>query len=183
MGLIQHDNTKIYVINSTESDASSATISQYPVEEGAPISDNVMYMGGPVTVAGSLLGNNAEQDYKKLVEWQKNNYQLTYRGRIYIKTVAIQDMSRSYNNVGNGFGVSVTLMPIRIAKATWEKIPQPPAKKQPTPAASPAVYVTVQPGNTYWGWWVQYGTPIQTLRDWNKWPDRFIPIGARARVK
>ncbi|MFP7481249.1 LysM peptidoglycan-binding domain-containing protein [Weissella paramesenteroides] len=62
------------------------------------------------------------------------------------------------------------------------QVAQASGKKQ-AKAPSSGVYVTVRPGNTYWGWWVKYGTPIQTLRNWNHWPDRRIPIGARARVK
>lgn len=185
MALIQVGNTKIYVVNTSEGDASSANVSQYPVESGAPITDNMMYMGGQVTVSGFLLdekGSTAEKAYSTLVDWQKNVKWITYRGRMYFKNAVIQDVSRSYDRYKNGFGVNITLQPISIAKSVWEKIPQPPVAKQPVKPSS-AVYVTVQPGNTYWGWWQQYGTSIQQLRDWNKWPDRFIPIGARARVK
>ena len=107
---------------------------------------------------------------------------IIYRGRSYFKNAVIQDISKGYDTVENGFTITITLQPIRVAKTIWEKIPQPPVAKQPSKPSN-AVYVTVQPGNTYWGWWQQYGTSIQQLRNWNKWPDRFIPIGARARVK
>lgn len=183
MGYIQLGNTKIQLVNSSEGQSSSANVSQFPVEEGAPISDNMMYMGGPVTISGWILGDKAEQSYNSLVEWQKKAALVSFRGRIYLKDAAIQDISKGYDRISNGFSVSITLMPIRIAKAIWAKIPQPPVAKQPVKPKTTAVYVTVQPGNTYWGWWMQYGTAIQTLRDWNKWPDRFIPIGVRARVK
>lgn len=185
MSYLQIDATKIHIINTTESDSSESNVSQYPVESGAPISDNMMYMGGQVTIGGFLLGESssaAEQSYKTLVDFQQHSLLMTYRGRIYLKDAVIQNISRSYTTYENGFDVTITLQPVRTAKSIWEKIPQPPVAKQPV-NNSGAVYVTVQPGNTYWGWWMQYGTPIQTLRNWNGWPDRFIPIGVRARVK
>ncbi|PZL78252.1 peptidoglycan-binding protein LysM [Enterococcus plantarum] len=185
MAYIQIGKTKVQIVNTSENDGSDANVSQYPVESGAPITDNMMYMGGQVTISGLLLADSsskAEQAYKTLVDSQKNVNWITYRGRIYLKDAVIQSISRSYATYENGFDVSITLQPMRLAKSVWEKIPQPPVAKQPVKPSS-AVYVTVQPGNTYWGWWMQYGTAIQTLRDWNKWPDRFIPIGARARVK
>lgn len=185
MGYIQNGNSKIEIVSSSENESSTSNMTQYPVEQGAPIADNMIFMGGPTTISGFLIGDDAEQNYNTLVEWQKNAIQVSFRGRIYLKTAGIQSISKGYDRYKNGFSISITLQPIRIATAVWEKIPQPPVVKQPSPAAKPstAVYVTVKRGNTYWGWWRQYGTPIQTLRNWNKWPDRFIPIGARARVK
>jgi len=185
MGYIQSGKSKIEIVNVSENVTSAANVSQYPVESGAPITDHMMYTGGPVTISGWILaknGNAAEQAYNTLVSWQKDVRWIIYRGRSYFKNAVIQDISKGYDTVENGFNITITLQPIRVAKTIWEKIPQPPVAKQPSKPSN-AVYVTVQPGNTYWGWWQQYGTPIQQLRDWNKWPDRFIPIGARARVK
>ena len=182
MGEIRYGKQAIKVVNSSESESRSSTVTQFPVEEGAPVSDHTQFQGKTVQMTGFLLGSNAEQNYKTLSDWQDKGYLIEYRGRIYIKDIVIDNVSKTYDKIGNGFGISIAFTPIRRAKTSWTKVPNS-GKKQPTPAKSTAIYVTVKRGNTYWGWWKQYGTPIQTLRNWNKWPDRFIPIGKRARVK
>ena len=182
MGYIQFESTRIDIVSSSESESRTSSVTQYPVESGSPVSDNAMYSGGSITISGFLLGSNSEDSFNTLIEMQRNARLVTYRGRIYWKDAVIQDIGKGYERYENGFSVTITLQEIRIASAVWDKIPQPPIAKQPS-KPSTAVYVTVKKGDTYWGWWQQYGTAIQTLRDWNKWPDRVIPIGARARVK
>lgn len=188
MGYIEFDGTKIELVNSNENEASSSSITQYPVEEGAPFSDNMTYQGAPVSIAGFLLGDKAEESYNTLKEWQIRAELVSFRGRIYVKDCGIQDLSKGYEHYENGFSIQIALVPIRLASAVWKKIPEPPAVKQPEKSNDDAkkeneAYVTVKAGDTYWGWWKQYGTSIEQLRSWNKWPDRQIPIGARARVK
>lgn len=187
MGFIEFDGTKIELVNSNETESSSSSVTQYPVEEGAPFSDNMTYQGAPVSITGFILGDKAEESYNKLKEWQIGAKMVSFRGRIYVKDCGIQDLSKGYEHYENGFSIQITLVPIRLASALWEKIPPPPAAKQPEKSGGDkkedGTFVTVKAGDTYWGWWKQYGTSIDQLRSWNKWPDRQIPIGARARVK
>lgn len=190
MGAIEFNGTRIELVNSTENESSSASITQYPVEEGMPFSDNMTWNGYSVQITGYLLGDAAEESYNTLKEWQISSELVSFRGRIYLKNAGIQDISKGYDRYENGFSITITLIPIRIASVFWEKIPQPPTVKQPEKSkqdedktATNETFVTVKAGDTYWGWWKQYGTAIQQLRDWNKWADRQIPIGSRARVK
>ena len=55
MGYIQSGKSKVEIVNVSETVTSAANVSQYPVESGAPITDNMMYTGGPVTISGWIL--------------------------------------------------------------------------------------------------------------------------------
>lgn len=182
MGTLTAGSKTINIVNITEDEAMSANVTQYPVEEGSPVSDHIQFSSKSLQISGYLLGDSAENDYLTILDWQNTGATLSYKGRVYFHGVYLSNVSKSLGRISNGFGFTCTLTVIRKAKTSWVKLPTK-GKQQVTPPASKEVYVTVKAGNTYWGWWRQYGTPIQTLRNWNKWPDRFIPIGKRARVK
>ncbi|HEM2532857.1 TPA: LysM peptidoglycan-binding domain-containing protein, partial [Listeria monocytogenes] len=84
-----------------------------------------------------------------------------------------------------GFEITVSLRDLRRASTPWvRKKKKSSGKKQSVKSKkSPGTYITVKKGDCYWKWWKRYGTSIAQLRKWNKWPDRRIPIGKRARVK
>ena len=185
MAIITNGKQSIKVTNVTETENVDANVTQYTIEEGSPLSDHTQRTGKGISVEGFFLGSNATNDYKTLMSWQDNGVELTYKGRIYHTKLLLSGLSKNYNNYGNGFGVSFRFVVIQKAKTSWKKKTNKGKQqvKKPVVKANPAVYVTVKSGDTYWGWWKKYGTAIQTLRNWNKWPDRFIPIGKRARVK
>lgn len=185
MAFIVNGSQEIEIVNIQENENISSTVTQYPVEKGSPISDHTQISSKTMQVSGYLFGDSkssSEAKYNALQKFKNEGKLVEFKGRIYLKNLAITDVSKSYDKIGNGFAINISFTVIREAKVSWSKIPNN-GKKQPTTPKNPEVYVTVKRGNTYWGWWKQYGTPIQTLRNWNKWPDRFIPIGARARVK
>lgn len=173
------------MVNVTEEETVTPSITQHPVENGSPLSDHTQRTSKGISIQGFLFGNSSSNDYKKLMSWQDGGVLLTYRGRIYHGSLLLNGLTKQYGNYSNGFAINFQLLVIQKATTSWKKKVQNKGKQQiKQPAKKPAaVYVTVKPGNTYWGWWKRYGTPIQTLRNWNKWPDRFIPIGKRARVK
>lgn len=182
MAKIINGSQEIEIVNITENENLASLVTQYPVESGAPISDHTQISGKTLQVTGFLLGDKAESDYTTLEKWKNEGKLVSFKGRVYLRNLSITDISKGYDRIENGFSINISYTVIRTAKTSWSKVPNN-GKKQPPPAAKKEVYVTVKKGNTYWGWWKQYGTPIQTLRNWNKWPDRFIPIGKRARVK
>lgn len=184
MATLTNGKVSVKIFSVTEGENVEANVTQYPIESGSPLSDHSQRASKGISIEGFLFGSSATNDYKTLLGWQDSGAELTYKGRIYHTKLLLGSLSKSYGPYKNGFSISFQLIAIQKATTPWKKKTtkgktqvKPPAKK---PAA---VYVTVKPGNTYWGWWKQYGTSIATLRSWNKWPDRFIPIGKRARVK
>ncbi|EAC3457121.1 LysM peptidoglycan-binding domain-containing protein [Listeria monocytogenes] len=180
----------VKLVNTNESESSPFTITDNPVETGSPVSDHVQRETKTLEISGFLLGATAERDYATLKDYAEKGTIVTFRGRVYFKNVLISNLSKSYNTIKNGFEITISLRDLRRASTPWvRKKKKSSGKKQPVkPKKQPvkkttAVYVTVKSGDCYWKWWKRYGTSIAQLRKWNKWPDRRIPNGARARVK
>ena len=119
----------------------------------------------------------------QLLNWSQGSTLLQFRGAIRHNGMLISHLEKTYDDGGfqNAVKFNISLTAVYTVNVYWAKAKN--SGKKQAKAPSSGVYVTVRPGNTYWGWWVKYGTPIQTLKNWNHWPDRRIPIGARARVK
>lgn len=174
---------KIKLVNSREDENVAVEISSRPVEQGAPISDHVQQQNRTLRVSGYLIGSSAERDYRDLSRWARSGKIITYRGRVNFKDVLISNVTRGYEDIKNGMEISLSITTVRRAKRSWVRRPSNAGRQQATPSKTTGTFVTVKAGNTYWGWSQSYGTSIAQLRTWNGWPDRLIPIGARARVK
>ncbi|MGV0167214.1 phage baseplate protein [Furfurilactobacillus sp. WILCCON 0119] len=159
-------------------------VAQYPVENGAPMANHVQEDHKQLDFSGLVVGDNlteADAKYIQLMYWAQAGTLVDIHGVWTVYNCLISNVTKTRKDgQQNALGFSISLIEVRLPKSSWTKRQN--LGVQPA-AQGPGTYVTVQPGNTYWGWWCQYGTAIQTLRDWNHWPDRIIPIGARARVK
>lgn len=175
----------VKLVNTNESESSPFTITDNPVETGSPVSDHVQRETKTLEISGFLLGSTAEKDYATLKSYAEKGTIVTFRGRVYFKNVLISNLSKSYNTIKNGFEITVSLRDLRRASTPWvRRKKKSSGKKQPSKTKKSAgTYITVKKGDCYWKWWKRYGTSIAQLRKWNKWPDRRIPIGKRARVK
>ncbi|MGL5301495.1 MAG: phage baseplate protein [Weissella confusa] len=183
---------RVYIAANTEELDRSFNIAQNPIEGGSAMTDHISMDSDAGTIDGYMLGDGAgnvdAQDYVvQLIKWQNSGTPLKWYGRRYVEPILIEDFNQTYDAVANAVKVSITWKFLRITQRPQEiaiavkKPANPPAP--PKPATPPGVWVTVVAGNTYWGWMMQYGTSIDQLRAWNGWPDRFIPIGVRARVR
>lgn len=176
----------IYFFATEEGLTKETNVAQNPVENGSAISDHISLSSDTGEITGYLFGDgganpDGQNFMGKLYDWQQKGTLLKWYGRRYLSSVVISNLDFTFDENVNSMQatftwtrVQVTQRPTQVAVAV---------KKPANPPAQPGVFVTVQPGNTYWGWMMQYGTPLDTLRGWNGWPDRFIPIGVRARVK
>ncbi|CWU07434.1 LysM peptidoglycan-binding domain-containing protein [Listeria monocytogenes] len=175
----------VKLVNTNESETSPFTITDNPVETGSPVSDHVQRETKTLEISGFLLGANAEKDYATLKGYAEKGTIVMFKGRVYFKNVLISNLSKNYNTVKNGFEITVSLRDLRRASTPWvRKKKKSSGKKQSSKTKKSAgTYITVKKGDCYWKWWKRYGTSIAQLRKWNKWPDRRIPIGKRARVK
>ncbi|WP_076149763.1 LysM peptidoglycan-binding domain-containing protein [Ligilactobacillus murinus] len=160
-------------------------VAQYSVQSGNAISDHTQRESIEWTMTGLIQGkdhNEINNKWAQLMDWQYRGVVLSWRGAIYRDDFLIESMTKDYDEGGfkNAIKVNIKFKGVTTVQSSFVRVQH---VGPITPPAPPGLWVTVVAGNTYWGWWKQYGTPIQTLRNWNKWPDRRIPIGARARVK
>lgn len=184
--ILERNREQVVIYPDQENRQSEADVAQYPVEDGGTITDNSKFSSNTVNITGYIIGkdlNDANRQAGVLFNWHK-----TPTGMISLINGFSDDsyLIKSYNqkisdNNSNAIYVDVTMVKIRKPVGSFAGMKNSGRVQPSTPPA--ATYVTVVRGNTYWGWMVRYGTPVQQLRDWNHWPDRFIPIGARARVK
>ncbi|MBJ7631696.1 LysM peptidoglycan-binding domain-containing protein [Weissella confusa] len=174
------------VFSLSEHEELNIEVATHPIEDGSPITDHSQMQSKTFTFSGWITGNNQsdiDAKYNQLYAWGENGTIVDYSGAIRQNhSMLISNLTKDYDDGGyqNAIKFSMEVTWVKMVKVTWNKNVNA-GKKQASPPAG--VYVTVVAGNTYWGWWVQYGTSIDQLRAWNGWPDRFIPIGARARVK
>ena len=166
----------------------SMNVAKYPVEQGEPISTHAQYDSNVINVTGYALGKDLKEAgdiVDQLMLWEVTGqlvdiYSIGTDDEQYL----ISSLKKTFedNPLENAIAIEYTLTKIRIPKNSTYTEKSNNGKKQPskTPAA---IYVTVKSGNTYWGFNRQFGTSIQQLRNWNKYPDRFIPIGVKIRVK
>lgn len=185
MAVLKKDKVGITLFVESEEEEITNKVAQYPVQSGNNITDHTQRESLTWSFEGKIFGKNmAEVDrkYGQLVSWQHDGALLVYTGAIRRSSMLITNLHRTQDEGGfsNAVKFDMELTHVEIAKSSFVKAVNVGPKK---PATPPGVWVTVRPGNTYWGWMMQYGTPIQTLRNWNHWPDRRIPIGVRARVK
>lgn len=180
-----------------ESGIHSVDVTQYAVEKGEPFTDHVKKRPSEWSVTGYILKDNWKMQLESLKKMMNNGTIVKYVGKTMATDVVITYIADDYSsNVANGFGINVSLQKVRITKTAWIKVPpkQKPVQKpisnsgkkkpvQKKPRASAAVYHKVKKGETYWLMNKKYGTSIQQLRNWNKYPDRRIPIGVKLRVK
>lgn len=183
--LTDSNGRSLEVVLLTEDEDLTMNVSTHPVEDGAPITDHSQIDSETFSFTGWVRGaNQSEVDakYNQLRTWGLDGTLINLNGAIRRTGLLISNVHKTYDDGGfqNAIKFNMDLTSVFTAKVTWYKNVNA-GKKQATPPAG--VYVTVVPGNTYWGWWQQYGTSIDQLRAWNGWPDRLIPVGARAKVK
>jgi LysM repeat protein len=192
MGVFSDGKTTLEISAENEEETISNKVAQYPIQttnpaNNNPITNHTQRESKGWTFDGKVYGANQAEvtaRWNIMQAWQQAGTPLTYTGAIYHKNILIQELVKTYDEGGfkNAVKFNVTLTNVSFVVSSFVKATNTGFKK-PSPPATPGVWITVKAGNTYWGWWQKYGTSINQLRAWNKWPDRRIPIGARARVK
>ncbi|NMH83266.1 LysM peptidoglycan-binding domain-containing protein [Heyndrickxia coagulans] len=179
------------IVNLQETFTNSVEVTSYPTEKGLPITDNVKRQPKTFNITGKILAKtNAEATkiYNALEKKQNAGTLVTYVGRTTAKNVVIVNMAPTYDStISNGMSISIDLQEIRIAKSPYvkKKTTKKKSGKKSTSKTKKTtkVYHVTKKGDCYWKLWKKYGTPVATLRKWNKYPDRYIPVGVKLRVK
>ncbi|MGX7417814.1 phage baseplate protein [Carnobacterium gallinarum] len=178
----------IYIVNETDSATYSVNVTEYPVEEGMPISDAVIRVPETFSISGFIISNNAEGDLNNLKSKMGKGTICKYVGRMIASDVLITDISVSYaKEVRNGLGITVSLKKIRVPKSPWiKKVTQPSnSGNKPVISTSSKLFHLVRAGDTYWGVSQKYGKNLNTIMNYpeNPWPARVIPIGVKIRYQ
>ena len=191
MAVLRDGKKSITISVESEQEAIQNTVAQHPVNRGDPIVDHTQRESYVWDFDGKIYGKDqkaVDSQYTQLMNWQRNGTLLQYIGAVRGANMLITDLHKTYDDGGfsNAVKFSMSLTNVTIVTTSFVKAVnvgvKAPAKPKAKPK-NPGTYITVRAGNTYWGWYMKYGTSINQLRAWNKWPDRRIPIGARARVK
>lgn len=180
-------NTSVEISPDNLEHGVNMNVAQYPVEKGSPIVDNAIMGNNQVDVSGVIVAKDwttADNLARQLYIWQIGKTVVNMRNGINDTSYLIQDWKKTLDDpMKNAVKISMTLVRIRIATSSYTVRKNSGKKQAPASRGGGAVYLTVRPGNTYWAWSMRYGTSIPQLRAWNRYPDRFIPIGVRVRVK
>ncbi|OES45226.1 LysM peptidoglycan-binding domain-containing protein [Domibacillus iocasae] len=165
-----------------------------PVEDGMDLTDHVIVGATTLSLTGILTRPTPERVQvliDRLESWKAAGTRLQYEGSKIVQNVAIKDFKYSKDaKIRNGYNFSMTLQQIRVGKPSYVKTTAPAAtkpvtnsgQKQPANANTKEKYHIVKKGDTYWALAKKYGSTVKQLRDWNKYPDRKIPIKAKLRV-
>lgn len=183
---------KVYLNVIEEGVSESVKVTEYPVENGSPISDHVERTSPKFSFDAELLGKDYSTRLRTLKDYMNNGTIVNYVGRTAATAVLITSIDRVYNaQIANGIALTINVQKIRLSKSPWikKKAQKPvtrggkkkPASKKPRP--SPKRHHIVKKGDTYWDLARKYGTTVSKLRSFNKYPDRRIPIGVKLRIK
>lgn len=178
----------VVVVALSENEELNANVADHPIETGVPITDHSQLQSKTLSLSGWLKGDNQSKIdgyYSTLQSWITSGTRVSWQGAARNKNFVMTRLSKTYDDGGfkNAIKIELDLKVVWTAKSSFTKNTYSGKKQVVTPPKPAAVYYTVQPGATYWWMSQKWGTSIPQLRSWNKWPDRFIPIGVRARVK
>lgn len=183
--VIGSDKDEVEIYGDQENQQIEMDIAQYPVEEGGNLVDNARFNSNEINISGYVSGKDlaeANKNATKIYDWQKDVQIIHVRNGVTDWSYLVRSFNKRFEDGRqNAVYIDVTIVKIRKPVGSFAGMKN--SGKKQASAAPAQTWVTVVGGNTYWGWSMRYGTSIQQLRNWNHWPDRFIPIGARARVK
>ena len=159
-----------------ESEDTTANITSWPVDEGAPRADYARVASKTVTVGGIIAGRDraeANEKYKKWASWMNNHTQLTYKGDIYYRHLMINDLQQSFSDLRDNLKVSITFTFVYWAQVTTSTGK---SSKKKTSKSSKRVQgnrnkkytaITVKRGQTLWGLSKRYNTTVKWLQTVN----------------
>ena len=128
----------IFTINEGETISKSNAVTDFPVEEGANISDNVDPDPSIISFTGIVQGDGAVEKLQLLRRYSDNGEMQTYVGRNAFGNMVIESFDTIHDNtIKGGFIFSITLKQITIAvqqviQIDFTKVPRPKIKETET---------------------------------------------------
>lgn len=179
---------EVYILNETDNATYSVDATEYPVEEGLPLTDTVLKVPETFSITGFIISNDYGNQLNLLKYKMEKGAVCKYVGRLIATDVLITEISPSFSKeVGNGVAVTLNLKRIRIPKSPWFiKATQPSnSGSKPIVSVNSQLFHLVRNGDTYWDVAKKYGKNLNVIMSYpeNKWPARTIPIGVKIRYQ
>ncbi|CAJ1226674.1 LysM peptidoglycan-binding domain-containing protein [Lactiplantibacillus xiangfangensis] len=186
---------KIGLHSLTEDETNTQSVTQYPVDGHNAVTDHVRRESKVISLTVRLdEGTMAKtvKVYNKLNYWGFKGIELQYHGAgIAVGHCVISSLAKHIEKYQTAMDVTieltyvyfVTTSVIKHKKAKKKKGKREAKSSKSKSKKSKKKYVRVKRGDTYWLYHQKTGASIASLRKWNKYPDRRIPIGVRVRIK
>ena len=148
-----------------ESGAFGVEATKHPVEKGVSLTDHVQRELETFTISGKVVGTNAAKVEAYFKTQMNAGKPVVYIGKMRLSNVIILNFNKTHtSSVSNGFGFSMTLREVRIAKSSLvRKKTTAAGTQQKKPASQPKskeTYYIVKKGDTLWAIAKRYyGTP------------------------
>lgn len=116
-------NTDVVYLATTggESDDTTTDVSSWARDSGAPAHNYARTSAKSITASGVITGktdHESREKLNKLLTWNGNHYELTYKGKIYYKHLLLTDINRTYDDYATDIKVSLTFQFSYAAKVT-----------------------------------------------------------------
>lgn len=116
-------NTDVVYLATTggESDDTTTDVSSWARDSGAPAHNYARTSARSITASGVITGktdHESREKLNKLLTWNGNHYELTYKGKIYYKHLLLTDINRTYDDYATDIKVSLTFQFSYAAKVT-----------------------------------------------------------------
>ncbi|ASS66373.1 MULTISPECIES: phage baseplate protein [unclassified Paenibacillus] len=106
-----------YIQAETESSGFSAEITEQPVEQGVSLTDHVQRGPRSLSVSGRVVGPQAAEIHKYLMQAYEGGKLVQYTGRVAFRGLIASFSSDRNYSVADGFTYSLELREVLIAKA------------------------------------------------------------------
>ncbi|MCV3742960.1 hypothetical protein OF387_17125 [Lentilactobacillus hilgardii] len=116
-------NTDVVYLATTggESDDTTTDVSSWARDSGSPAHNYARTSAKSITASGVITGktdHESREKLNKLLTWNGNHYELTYKGKIYYKHLLLTDINRTYDDYATDIKVSLTFQFSYAAKVT-----------------------------------------------------------------
>lgn len=186
------------VENSSES--TSGNFTEYPVEKGAPLADFGMAGQRQASVTARIYAKKsksaksgwdlayARKLYKRMRGWGNNSAPVYLHSNLDLTNGWLTEYDEDKDSAYYQYlHVTLTVSSIRLAESKSSSVKSKGTKPKKGGTRSKnqkrGSYKTIKSGDTYASISKRTGVKISTLRKWNGFKDRNLPIGKRIRVK
>ncbi|MCY9807025.1 LysM peptidoglycan-binding domain-containing protein [Lentilactobacillus senioris] len=199
------ENSYVFIDNTSENETTSTEMTTNTISPGQYVNHYTQTQPIQRQIEGKLGGSSVskvsylKKQFNMLRRWATNGTEIEFHGQKYSSSAVLTSVAANFDQPrDNALAVSVAIQDVKWATSTNKKkstkktntsktnntgtkSPTKGDRKKTKPKAGK--YLTIKKGDTYWGYHMKFGTSIAKLRSWNGYPDRYLPIGKKVRVK
>lgn len=199
------ENSYVFIDNTSENETTSTEMTTNTISPGQYVNHYTQTQPIQRQIEGKLGGSSVskvsylKKQFNMLRRWATNGTEIEFHGQKYSSSAVLTSVAANFDQPrDNALAVSVAIQDVKWATSTNKKKSTKKtntSKTNNTGTKSPTKgdrnktkpkagkYLTIKKGDTYWGYHMKFGTSIAKLRSWNGYPDRYLPIGKKVRVK